>query len=141
MFYSLRQKEPEAEWAILILDASVLLEYECAYCETNAGSEAMYSTPLSSRKGKNAFLKMFSDNSDGRRREDLDIPDCYPTNPQAEVLIFGEIPVDYIKCIIFNNESTKNKYKRFIPYEVRAIVDNEYYYGRKDYRHWQTPSE
>ena len=136
MFYSLRCNEPETEWAVLILDASILLDFQCAYCETNAGSEAMYSIPLSRRMGVDAFLKMFTDISEGHRREDLDIPDNYPTNPQAEVLIFGEIPINYIKCIIFKDVSTLCKYKPYIPESIRTTVDRDYYYARKDYKHW-----
>ena len=137
MFYSLRSSDPNTEWVVLVLDASVLLDFQCAFCETNAGSEAMYSTPLSSRMGVNAFLQMFTDNCDGHRREDLGIPDYYPTNPQAEVLIFGGIPIRYIKCIIFDSSSTLRKYRHFIPEEIKIMVDGDYYYARKDYKHWQ----
>lgn len=140
MFYTLRLNEPGTEWVVLILDASILLDFQCAYCETNAGSEEMYSMSLSNRMGTDAFLRMFAANSDGRRREDLGIPDYYPTNPQAEILIFGEIPIDYIKCIIFDSYLTLGKYRPYIPEKIKAIVDRDYYFARKDYKHWQITS-
>ena len=141
MFFSLRSAHPNTDWVVLILDSSILLDFECAFCETNAGSEAMYETPLENRMGPHAFEKLFCPTSAGKNRADLFIPDHYPTNPQAEVLVFGCIPIRYIKCIAFDSHLTKAKYSPIIANRITAIVDRDLFYGRKDYRHWQVNAE
>ncbi len=44
------------------------------------------------------------------KREDLHINDWYPTNPQAEVLVFGTISTDYISAVYFENHEDRKKY-------------------------------
>lgn len=137
MFYTLRCKNPGTEWVVLAISAQVLLDFPCAFCETNAGSETMYNTPIQERMGKKAFLKLFKENSCGKCRKDLNIPDYYPTNPQAEVLVFSKIPVKYIKYAIFNSEDVLEKYRRYLPTNVEGFVDTDVFYGRRDYQKWQ----
>lgn len=100
MFYKLRQDDPNVDWAVLRLDAQILCDFECAYCWTNAGDASMYNIPLRERMGKRAFLGLFEDRPFYPKREELNISDWYPTNPQAEVLVFGVIPVTVFKMYI-----------------------------------------
>ena len=63
-------------------------------------------TSLTQRRTPNALRGMFVEdcaNRQGSRisRRDLEIPDNYPTNPQAEVLVFDSIPTQYIKKVHF----------------------------------------
>lgn len=55
MFYPLRQNNPEVDWAVLLLDAQIICDFECAFCSTNAGSAAMYNITIKERKGKGIF--------------------------------------------------------------------------------------
>lgn len=137
MFYSLRKNNPGTDWAVLILNASVLVNLKCAFCRTNAASEEMYQQALDEQKGTTAFLKLFEELHGGPSREYMSIPDWYPTNPQAEVLVFDIIPVEYIKCVAFNNRETLDKYKDDIPPGIKAKIDNDLFYGRCDYKFWQ----
>lgn len=135
MFYSLRTENPLTNWVVLAIDSNVLLDFPCAFCETNAGSSDIYQVPIEKRMGRRAFLEMFKDISYGRKREDLKIPDYYPTNPQAEVLVFGTIPVAYIKNVFFDNsESLGNHY---FPSHINGVVNGSYFFPRHDYRKWQ----
>lgn len=95
MFYKLRQDNPDIDWVVLQLDAQILCDFTCAYCRTNAGDASMHKIPLEERMSMNAFKGLFEDFSLSPTRAELGISDEYPTNPQAEVLVFGEIPVYY----------------------------------------------
>lgn len=137
MFYALRQQDPGAEWAVLGIDADVLLDFKCAFCERNAGSTPMFTMPLEDRMGGDAFQNLFKDESDGRKRADLKIPDWFPTNPQAEVLVFGTIPVEYITHAAFDDEDTLKKYKACIPEGVKGIAEHGLFAPRMDYEKWK----
>ena len=138
MFYTLRCDNPGSEWVVLALESKLLSDFRCAYCYTNAGSQEIYNSPIEGRMNINAFKSMFDERKDYPSREVLNIPEYYPTNPQAEVLVFGIIPIEYIKYIIFNNENTLNRYKSIIPKEIECVVDdNFYFYGRCDYEFWR----
>lgn len=73
------------------------------WLRSRAGESA---TGLAQRRTPNALRGMFVEdcvNRQGSRisRRDLEIPDNYPTNPQAEVLVFDPIPIQYIKKVHF----------------------------------------
>lgn len=137
MFYKLRQDNPSADWAVLQLDAQILCDFKCAYCWTNAGDASMYSIPLEERMGNRAFLKLFEDCPFCPKREELGIADKYPTNPQAEVLVFGEIPVTYIQNIYFKDCNTFIKYRDIISsYNINAEIDPSVFCYRVDYKFW-----
>lgn len=135
MFYSLRSANPDTRWVVLAIDSQILLDVSCAFCETNAGSQDMYQIPLGKRMGKLALEQLFKDDSFGHKRGELDIPDCYPTNPQAEVLVFGKIPTEYIKYVFFNDRTLLQEYD--FPPGIKGVVDTDYFYGRRDYKKWQ----
>ena len=136
MFYKLRCDNPEIEWAVLKIKASVLYDFNCAFCWTNAGDASMYNLPLEDRIGIPAFLHLF-DNVEGYPvREISRIPDWYPTNPQAEVLVFDIIPIEYIDSIVFNNIKTYRKYANIIPENVGVSISDKLYAPRCDYKLW-----
>lgn len=136
MFYKLRQDNPEIDWAVLRLDADVLCDFECAYCWTNAGDASVYNVPLEQRMRKEAFLELFGNKPGYPKREELHISDWYPTNPQAEVLVFGIIPIDYIQNIYFENNEDRQRYQDVIPADVSAKVCTEVFRPRKDWEAW-----
>jgi hypothetical protein len=136
MFFSLRKDNPGVKWAVLRLDASIIYDFDCAFCSTNAGSEEMYTIPLKERKGKKAFLKMFDELPNGQTRKQLDIDDWYPTNPQAEVLVFDKIPTVYIDKVFFENSDSLEEYYDIIPEDINAKVDSKMFKYRKDWAYW-----
>ena len=135
MFYKLRQ-EKNADWVILCVDSSILVKSRCAYCWTNAGDNLMSSLPISKRCGKTAFLELFEDKEGFPDRIKLRIPDFYPTNPQAEVLVFDIISTELIKEVLFNNYITLNKYKDIIPNNITTKVDIKKFKPRVDWESW-----
>ena len=138
MFYSLRTNNPDVDWAVIGLDARILLDYDCAFCVTNAGSEESYSVNLEDRMGARALRKLYEDYPGKPSRQEMNLKDWYPTNPQAEVLIFGGVPVEYIKGVYFSDNKALRKYCACIPGEISASVNTYLFYPREDWRYWQT---
>lgn len=137
MFYTLRQDNPDVDWVVLLLDAKILCDFDCAFCCENAGSANMYQTDIESRKGLEAFLKLFDEQEGCCSREEMNLPNYYPTNPQAEVLVFANIPVEYINYVYFNDYKILNKYVHLFNNTSMCKVNTYYFYGRRDYKFWQ----
>lgn len=137
MFYKLRQDNPDVVWAVLELDAHILCSFSCAYCWTNAGDASMFNTPIRDRMGITAFLKLFENRPHYPQREELRIMDSFPTNPQAEVLVFDRIPVSFIRSVYFENAHLFEEYRTVIPQEVQATYDLSYFRYRSDWKSWK----
>ena len=73
------------------------------------------------------------------KHQDLSIPQDYPTHPQAEVLIFDTIPVQYIKAIHFQNEAVLGewRYVNTDHYSQTLSANRQYFDARKDYGVWR----
>lgn len=136
MFYSLRMSEPNTKWVVLKLNIQILFDFKCAYCWTNAGDSTMYTTSVQSRMGVNAFIDLYKNRSGYPKREETNIKDWYPTNPQAEVLVFGAIPIKYIDCIYFQDEATRSAYKHIIPNNITTKVNSRVFSYRSDWNFW-----
>ncbi|MFT4105506.1 MAG: DarT ssDNA thymidine ADP-ribosyltransferase family protein [Lacrimispora sp.] len=136
MFYKLRQDDLDVDWVVLRLNAQILCDYQCAYCWTNAGNSTMYNTPINERMGTDAFLELFENRPNYPKREELSIKKWYPTNPQAEVLVFGEIPISYIDNVYFENTRILARYKNTIPNGIEAGVNNTVFRYREDWDFW-----
>ena len=140
LFYSLRKSQTDTEWAVLELDARILLDLKCAFCWTNAGSEESYSIPIKDRMTVSAFEELFENKEGYPSRELLNIPDYYPTNPQAEVLVFSSIPVKYVKAVYLSSSSTfatLNKYSCFKPNHIKLSQNDSYFRYRIDWEYWK----
>ena len=104
MFYLIREEKKmtneanDPPWVVLLLNAKVLEELECVFCQQNAAHKTVSSIPLEDRKKPEALKGMFGDFYN-IRHQDLSIPDNYPTHPQAEILAFNRIPARYINKV------------------------------------------
>ena len=136
MFYKLRCDNLEADWVVIELDSKILANSDCAFCITNAGDSSEYTKTIASRKGIEAFDAMFCDNSGNDIRMKASIPLCYPTNPQAEVLVFDIIAPSYIKSINFDSYKTLAKYKSLLPNDMNIKVNHVLFGPRRDYNFW-----
>lgn len=136
MFYKLRTDNKKRDWAVLEIDKGVLLDYDCAYCWLNAGDHSMYSCSIEERKGKAAFLELFKDRKGYPKRETTGVRSYYPTNPQAEVLVFGTISTKYIRNVLFENDNISNKYRKIISNATPFKSDASKFLPREDHMHW-----
>ena len=137
MFFCLRQKNSSIKWVVIELDANILCNFECAFCWTNAGDKTMYNQSIEQRMGKMAFQKLFENRQGYPQRENLEIPDSYPTNPQAEVLVFDIISADYIKSLYFEDSAVMQMFQHIIPDKISVSVNKNYFAPRKDFGLWK----
>jgi hypothetical protein len=131
MFYGLRSNNPGIDWLVLGLAPSILWEKDCAFCSENAASSRVTKIELDTRKGHVAFESLFEDN--GNRS--VDIPVSYPTNPQAEVLVFDEIEPKYIIKVVTCKPTILTKLSRKYPHFIFEC-SHKPYDARLDWRKW-----
>jgi ssDNA thymidine ADP-ribosyltransferase, DarT len=136
MFYRSRCALIGSTWAVLGINPKVLWEKNCAFCKENAASTAVTCLPLISRQGEAAFRSLFDD-FEGKPRASLNIPDSYPTNPQAEVLILEAVEPRYIVGAAFNAPGLKAKYAENYDGKFEFIDGTRYFSPRCDYAHWR----
>lgn len=143
MFYSLQQKNPNVDWAVIKLKASVLWEIECAFNVTNAASRSSSATPLDKRKEVESLKKMFDDWPHPR----LLIPDNYSTDPQGEVLLLGDVDTTYIESIAFNERSMIKDFPKVLHLAriykdtTRFVHDPSLFKPRLDYQFWKSNNQ
>ncbi len=123
----------------------MLWELDCAFCQENASSNAVRYIPLGDRKKPDALKGMVEDYH-AIKRQSLQIPSDYPTHPQAEILVFDQIPARYINEVhFFTNTaleqwlaSSQAAFSRTVSGEPRYSYQREYFYPRCDYLKWQS---
>jgi hypothetical protein len=135
LFYPLRQKYPQEQWVVLAIRREALWMLDCAFCSTNAASSEVKKIPISERRSVSALEAMFGD-LPNKPRAELGIPDYWPTNPQAEVLILNGVPREYIFAIVAPTETVKQELAAKHP-GIEISVFSGYFNGRKDYLHWK----
>lgn len=144
MFYKKRryfqnsQQISDSNWVVLLLDVSILWDLECEFCQVNAADAFERAIPRPVRRTPEALKRMFCD-LDGRKRVDLKLPRYYPTSPQAEVLVLGNIPATYIRQVHFFDYFTHSTWLNYVRSLATAnAVHNSYYFSpREDYVFWQ----
>lgn len=136
MFYSLRRSDLNQEWVVIAINPKILWERDCAFCVENAASSNVTNLSIAQRKGRAAFNKMFHDIQGKPTREELGISSDFPTNPQAEILVFDTIKPGDILGIVFQTEIKKEEYLKQYP-NFDIICHSLPFKPRKDYRHWQ----
>ena len=142
MFFSKTGRTNQHEWVVLLLDARILWELDCAFCHQNARFEPVLDVPLESRKRLVSLERMFwkSDcHSDGSTYHRQKIPNNYPTHPEGEVLVFDPIPAEYINEVHFYNEAALEAWleKNSGTYSQRFCANESYFKYRCDYKAWQ----
>lgn len=158
MFYKIRERSrgrvvSDSQWAILLLNPRVLWKFECAFCQENAAAGVILDIPLEDLKTpealENMFIGGYTDNRGRRnRRESLQIPDNYPTHPQAEVLVFGRIPTLYIKGVCFWNADSRDTARMRwessgidTDHRIYFVISRQYFEPRCDVRYWMSDSD
>jgi hypothetical protein len=135
MFYKLRQEKPGIEWVVLGIAPSVLWEKDCAFCVENAASNNVTCIPIELRKGPEAFNRLFSEIAGKPKRSALNLPDYCPTNPQAEILIFGDVEPNYIVGAITQSKQRETQLKTKYP-GFDFLYHRSLFMPRKDYGSW-----
>jgi len=142
MFYKYQCENSDIDWTVIRLKPQILWEKDCAFSVTNAACNTVTSIPIGEKKGPEAFLKMFGELEGKPTRKELNIPGNYPTDPQAEVLVFGDIEPALIDDINVKSKSRLKDYEK-ISKIVQGHKDFAYYFNdplftpRIDWAHWK----
>lgn len=145
MFFRVRQ-EKKISWVILRLDPAVLWELNSKFFISNASARRVGNLveDLEELFGNACFNE--NPNFQGSAaisREDLGIPDCFTTDPQAEVMVEGEIPREYIKGIITENWEMEEKAREISMDFLKKIeieTQPSFFGPRMDFKFWSQRS-
>ena len=137
MFYKLQRENPDREWIVILLDPSLLWEKICAFSATNAANKSITSIPIEQRKGADALQKLFDNLSEIPNRNKIGLPVNYPTDPQAEVLVFDNIEQQYITGIVTQSEKIAIELESKYP-DFEFLHNESIFRPRIDYRYWRS---
>lgn len=143
MFYRVRCKQPDSDWAVIRLNPNILWEKRCLFCMDNAASLSISSMPASNWEGVQALEKMFANHKTMPSRDALQIPVHYTTNPQAEVLALESIEPDSIIDICFDHSDRINNiaaiHQIVEPFrdKFKFVQNRSVFAPRKDYELWR----
>lgn len=135
MFFSLRQQNPNTEWVVLGINTNILWQKNVAFCYTNAANSAIRSTHLEDLTGVGAFNKLFENINMHPTRAELKLPNNYPTDPQAEILVFDIIEPQHIIGVVFKTPQHIELYKNLFPGR-HYIQYSQFFSPRYDYQSW-----
>nr|WP_272214504.1 DarT ssDNA thymidine ADP-ribosyltransferase family protein [Marinicella sp. W31]MDC2880122.1 DarT ssDNA thymidine ADP-ribosyltransferase family protein [Marinicella sp. W31] len=123
MFYKYRQLNPDIDWAILLLKPRILWQLGCAFCRHNAADRRIRNSDIGDLKSAATFRAMFNedDTLSARSVERLERYD--PTDPQAEVLVFGAIPPEEITGVVFESDEAAQRHSQAVGKRSGSFLD------------------
>ncbi len=133
MFFKLRTEINNTEWPILFLDPSSLWRHNCLYCHTNAASSCVSNKSDAELDTQAAFGKMFQDDPTTPIRGADSLRPWDPTDVQAEVLVKGVIPPEYIFAIAFQSHPDMVTHKAACGERQAFVSDRRKFYGQREY--------
>jgi hypothetical protein len=125
MFYSYRQKHPDEEWVVLLIDPAILWKKNCGFCQRNASDHRVRTLPLPSLMNASAFRGMFDPVEDLPTRQEQKLMDFDPTDPQAEVLVFETIEPQFIEGVAFDSHEVQAVCAHFVGDRRCAVFDRD----------------
>ncbi|MGO2962939.1 MAG: DarT ssDNA thymidine ADP-ribosyltransferase family protein [Carnobacterium maltaromaticum] len=132
MLSKLKLNYPEEEWVIFFLRSSIILDKTSLFCYDNASNKEIKELSKTSRQEYEMFEKMFSDIDGYPLRAKTRLKRYFTTSPQAEILIEGNIDLNYIEKIVFLTAESKNKNKKLVPSFIKQEVIPDYFFARED---------
>lgn len=148
IFYNKRNCMPETPFVILCIDPKIILDLplrDISYLPDNAASRTiknvMHFTGCEAAKG------LFSEQATVRgithQRDELSLPNNYPTNPQAEVFLRGAIQTEYITAIHTENSEQNATVRAILPQnltkKISIYTKSNLFLPRIDHRMWLKP--
>ncbi len=136
LFYS-KRKELGKNWSVVLIDPKILSYCPCLFFRENVAKG------ISGRSTKQGFQEMFYDkrinNTPENLREYLRLPECFATNPQAEILVNSAIPHKFIKAAYVEKWSVKKLIEARCgkKFKEKIWVSDKYFQGRHDHHYWQ----
>jgi HPt (histidine-containing phosphotransfer) domain-containing protein len=147
MLYSKTAAYSGEEYCLCLIAPEALWERHCYFCPTNAATQGLRDRAVRDGWTSKALEGLFfeiSKSANGRDcRSARLLPDSYPTNPQAEVLLEGDVPREWI--IQLNVRSTLSRERLIAEYawppdifDIADFVnfDSDGFDKRIDWAHW-----
>lgn len=110
------------DWAILFINTDIIREENSKFCVTNAATKG----GALIKSGAEAFKEIFDDRIAGSNhvsaRNQRKLKNA-PTDDQAEILIYQNIPREYIDGVVFESEDIAKD--KLISWDI-AGISNEY---------------
>ena len=143
MFFT-KRRNMGGDWVVLMINPEVMVQESCFFYPNNAASRSF--NPYEDRSSVKDFKKMFSKtvlNNQGEivKRKYLGLPNCFPTNLQAEVLVFSRVKVSMLMAVnFFDQKSFSNFLMRShgaqLPSSVSLKVEPIFFDNRVDWLTW-----
>jgi hypothetical protein len=114
MFFGMRNEYPDVDWAVVVLDPSVLWTKQCAFSKFNAADGRISSQPIANLVTVQAFAGMFDPIPGHPTREEQRLLAHDTTDVQAEVLVFDVIEPSYFRGVAFNRAAVLVAYREYL---------------------------
>ena len=140
MFWYCLKNSDAPNWALLEISLDIFNDTPCLFYPTNAANKRFRyydDAALKSHMGFTGLSSMYYDEPHGTRT-DRELLDFWATDPQAEILAFGKIPVQRIAAVyLFHpNIQTELKLRELQP-KWHVVSHKDMFEKRSDYKHWQ----
>ncbi len=106
------------EWAILSIDLKALLYRKVKYCECNAA----YGAGIYVHDESENMTSLYNNLTIRGRARPQQMLECCPTDGQSEVLVYRNIPRNFINGIILKSESVANQL--CVSFKTLGITDS-----------------
>ncbi|WP_334185202.1 DarT ssDNA thymidine ADP-ribosyltransferase family protein [Novosphingobium sp.] len=106
LFYRWRMNNPAQRWAVLSLDPAILWESEVAFCAHNAADRRISKQGRKTLGSAKAFGGLFVKGDAQPTRAEQGLAPYDPTDVQAEVLVFADIPPSAITGVVFSDPAS-----------------------------------
>ena len=141
---SYMNQNPDSDWVLIKLNAELLLEQTNYYAEHNAATDSVKQN-LTSKTSVEWFENMFAEKiivqkayGDQRQFARKNLVSYLPTSDQAEILVEGTIPSQYIEAVVFQYEDVKKRYERYLKKKkIEFIVNADLFKYHRDKFRWE----
>jgi len=146
MFCKKREEIKLQDWIILKIDSQIIIDkLDSLFLEHNSSDKEIRGLILQKKEyfmSNKALKNLFNDyvyiKGIKRTRENSLISPNMTTNPQAEVMIKDWIDIKYIKAIVVNDNSKKEKVRKILGDIIKIEVDESLFSYREDYNNWRS---
>lgn len=130
---------PSTWWCVIAIDLLILDAQPALFCTENAAATGAVPDARRRQAEGDHARALYSDVQCKRgvvKRETLGIPDKLPTHPQAEVLISGNIPPEFLLGVGFPDADGLNWARPRLGRPLRLEIRPGLFRERLDWRHW-----
>lgn len=135
MFFNKRKHLKDLDWAVIIIDPSILWEQYCDFYTVNAAS-ADHRILAGSLNSAEALRNMFKRSVNSNPK----LPLNFTTNPQAEVMTHAPVDPAHFHSVLFENPYVLQKTRLQVPvrcHSVPFMVKDALFQPRLDYNNWR----